>query len=218
MAEGSRRSQRRHPPPSIAQSPTPETLPGRDSEVTPTTAPTPTATPELKDRIAFSSNGDVFVINADGSSLTDLASLTSIQDPVPPAWSPDGGRIAFEVGVDGGLGSDIDIHVVNMGGSGLTNLTNNPASDTSPSWSADGTKIAFTSDRDGDSEIYVMTIDGSGVRRLTNNSARDNAPSWSPDGSLIRSQYFTCTSLCRFHGVKRRLRNMVRADSACRPG
>ena len=43
-----------------------------------------------------------------------------------------------------------------------TRLTNNAAFDIEPSWSPDGTKIAFASDRDGNSEIYVMNADGSG--------------------------------------------------------
>ena len=46
-------------------------------------------------------------------------------------------------------------------------------------------KIAFSSDRDGNFEIYVMSPDGSDVTRLTTNSARDFGPSWSPDGSKI---------------------------------
>ncbi|MGB7210342.1 MAG: FG-GAP-like repeat-containing protein [Pyrinomonadaceae bacterium] len=46
-------------------------------------------------------------------------------------------------------------------------------------------KIAFTSDRDGNSEIYLMSADGSGQTRLTNNSFRDDFPTWSPDGRTI---------------------------------
>ncbi len=46
-------------------------------------------------------------------------------------------------------------------------------------------KIAFTSDRDGNSEIYLMNADGTGQTRLTNNSVRDDYPTWSPDGSKI---------------------------------
>jgi dipeptidyl aminopeptidase/acylaminoacyl peptidase len=46
-------------------------------------------------------------------------------------------------------------------------------------------KIAFTSDRDGNSEIYVMNADGSGQTRLTNDGAIDNEPVWSPDGTKI---------------------------------
>ena len=46
-------------------------------------------------------------------------------------------------------------------------------------------RIAFSSDRDGDSEIYVMNEDGSGVTRLMDNESEDSHPSWSPDGRLI---------------------------------
>ena len=53
-----------------------------------------------------------------------------------------------------------------------------------PMLAANG-KIAFTSDRDGNSEIYVMNADGSGQTRLTNNSVRDDVPTWSPDGRTI---------------------------------
>ena len=60
---------------------------------------------------------------------------------------------------------------MNADGSNQTRLTNNPAIDISPSFSADGSKIAFVSNRDGNQEIYVMNADGSNQTRLTNNSA-----------------------------------------------
>ena len=46
-------------------------------------------------------------------------------------------------------------------GSNQTRLTNNPAFDGVPVWSAEGTKIAFASNRDGNFEVYVMDADGS---------------------------------------------------------
>lgn len=52
-----------------------------------------------------------------------------------------------------------------------------------PTWSPDGRKIAFASERDGNSEIYVMNADGSNVTRLTD--AGGNFPAWSPDGRRI---------------------------------
>ena len=54
-----------------------------------------------------------------------------------------------------------------------------------PAWSPDGSKLAFTSNRDGNAEIYVMNRDGSGVRRLTNHPTIDVTPTWSPTGTQI---------------------------------
>jgi len=52
-------------------------------------------------------------------------------------------------------------------------------------WSPDGRKIAFVSERDGNSEIYVMNADGSAQTRLTFDDGEDRFPTWSPDGKKI---------------------------------
>ena len=59
--------------------------------------------------------------------------------------------------------------------------------DVYPSWSPDGKKIAFTSDRarDGGKDIYVMNPDGSNVERLTYRPIDKFGPVWSPDGTKI---------------------------------
>lgn len=90
-------------------------------------------------------------------------------------------KIAFTSDRDGNK----EIYVMSPDGTNQTNLTNNPADDTSPSWSQDGKRIAFKSDRDGNLEIYVMNTDGSNVKRLTNNSTEDDMPAWSPDGEKL---------------------------------
>ncbi len=54
-----------------------------------------------------------------------------------------------------------------------------------PAWSPDGSKIAFTTTRDGNAEIYVMDADGSHPVNLSNNPATDVAGVWSHDGSKI---------------------------------
>ena len=67
-------------------------------------------------------------------------------------------------------------------------LTENLFDDWYPSWSPDGKRIAFSSDRQGDFgsfEIYVMDTDGGNQRRLTNDPQYDGSPSWSPDGKRI---------------------------------
>src|SRR5262245_45190908 len=75
---------------------------------------------------------------------------------------------------------------MNPDGTGITQLTYNLDSDTSPTWSPDGQRIAFTSYRDGNSEIYVMDANGSNQVRVTETeNDHEYNPLWSPDGSHI---------------------------------
>ena len=78
-----------------------------------------------------------------------------------------------------------DIYSVRSDGTHPTRLTNHPGIDQDPAWSPDGTRIAFTSDRDGPLVIFVMNADGSEVRRLTNEPLPSSRPAWSPDGTRI---------------------------------
>jgi len=137
---------------------------------------------------------EVYVMNADGSGQTNLTS-----DPGAdawPSWSPDGTKILFhsdrEV-VIGDMYSFIDnpdVYLMNADGTGEHRITSNPSRDWFPSWSPDGTKIAFQSDRDGAADVYVMNLDGGGQLNLTNNPAADGWPMWSPDGTKIAFQSY----------------------------
>jgi Tol biopolymer transport system component/DNA-binding winged helix-turn-helix (wHTH) protein len=69
---------------------------------------------------------------------------------------------------------------------GMVNLTRNIAEDTEPSYSPDGTSVAFASNREGRRDIYVMRIGaGEAPRRLTSHPGNDEQPAWSPDGTRI---------------------------------
>jgi Tol biopolymer transport system component/tRNA A-37 threonylcarbamoyl transferase component Bud32 len=130
---------------------------------TPTPSPVPTATPT--------------------PTLTPTATLT----PTPtltPTLAPPSGRLAF-VSDRTGKG---DIYIMGVDGSGLFNLTDDPAEDKHPSWAPGGGRVAFVSDRNGQPDVYVAFADGSSVIRITNDRAGEENPIWSPDGSLIAYQ------------------------------
>ena len=65
-------------------------------------------------------------------------------------------------------------------GTNQRRLTQNPFKDWEPSWSTDGKRIAFTSDRevDGNPEIYVINVDGGNPRNLSNHPEDDTAAAW----------------------------------------
>ncbi|MGB9722829.1 MAG: zinc-ribbon domain-containing protein [Chloroflexia bacterium] len=63
-----------------------------------------------------------------------------------------------------------------------------PARDARPTWSPDGMRLAFQSDRSGNWEIYVLQVETGEGNRLTNNADADVAPAWSPDGRHLAFQ------------------------------
>jgi dipeptidyl aminopeptidase/acylaminoacyl peptidase len=142
-------------------------------------------------KIAFVSdrdgNNEIYVMNADGSNQTRLTNNTAWD--FDPAWSPDGTKIAFTssrdfTGLNGNNG--FEIYVMCANGANPIRLTNNSAVDAQPSWSADGTRIAFSSQRDGLPLIYVMNADGSNPLNVTQSTTLDSSdPEWSPDGTTI---------------------------------
>ena len=88
------------------------------------------------------------------------------------ATSPSG-HIVFSSGSD--------IWSIDPDGTGLTRLTRPPGPNFDPTWSPDGSRIAFRSERSGEPEIWLMNADGSGQHRL----GPGLSPAWSPDGSRI---------------------------------
>ena len=78
-----------------------------------------------------------------------------------------------------------DIYEMDLSTQQRRRLTKSPSIDTSPSYSPDGGKIAFNSDRAGAQQIYVMNADGSRVKRVSYGKGRYATPVWSPRGDLI---------------------------------
>jgi Tol biopolymer transport system component len=152
-------------------------------------------------KIAFDRNAgsgrNIVVMNADGTNpitITTSSSFSSVN--MDPTWSPDGQKIAFISDRNGAR--RLEIFVVNVDGTGLTQLTTNVqlgadgqgpvyGNDFEPSWSPDGSKIAFSSNRVAlnNIEIYSMNPDGSNQTQLANLSGNERGPTWSPDSQRI---------------------------------
>ncbi len=116
-----------------------------------------------------------------------------------PAWSPKGDEIAF-MGVKTGQS---DLYAYNLKTKKLRKITDDLFSDVEPSWSADGSKLVFSSDRDAytdgelppnytplhikmkNYDIYEVKADGSGMRRLVEGEFLERTPIYSPDGRYI---------------------------------
>jgi Tol biopolymer transport system component len=126
----------------------------------------------------------LYVIDANGGPARPLARAAA-----DAAWSPDGRRIAFASVRDrnGKRCWDqchlfAELYVMNADGTGLKRLTRNPGDDHAPSWSPDGRRIAFASDRNyPDSfnhELYSIRPDGSCLTWLTNGTPSSDDPAW----------------------------------------
>jgi len=97
---------------------------------------------------------------------------------VDPVLSPDGSQAAFAA-----LG---DLWLADLAaGTPPRNVTDDVYIDMSPSWSPDGSQIAFVSDREGKADIWLLDVATGNQRRITDLLRPANSPVWSPDGSKL---------------------------------
>ena len=116
----------------------------------------------------------LYIMGRDGSNprkVTDLGFEAQY-----PSWS-SADRIAFTAVKEGGF----DLFSIAPDGSGLTRLTEGVGDNNWPSYSPDGSQIAFFSNRDGTDAVWVMAADGKDPRKV----AEGGEPNWSPHGDWI---------------------------------
>lgn len=156
-------------------------------------------------QILFQSNrnGDdaIYAMDVDGSNPRRIPNTDGGRYA---KWSHDGQKIAFFAMRDG----NTDIFVTSTDGSNLHRLTSHRATDETASWVADGTRLAFQSDRadqrSGDRRsddwnfnfgIFTIAADGGDVQEITDLEFNDENPSISPDGRQIVYQSYREDSL-----------------------
>jgi Tol biopolymer transport system component len=157
--------------------------------------PSAQTTSAANGKIAYVKDGDIWVMDADGTNETNLTNTPDINER-DPAWSPDGTKIAFTGPGDfnednsGGL-EDIYVMDADPSTDDATSLTNTPNSlEYQPSWAPSGAQLAFVREVRGQiiseqSDIFVMDANGENATNLTQTDASEHAPDWSPDGEKI---------------------------------
>jgi Tol biopolymer transport system component len=122
----------------------------------------------------------ILQINADGSGQKTLVSST--QTFGSPAFSPDGKKIAYSryatTTVNGHLVDSPDIFVRSLVDGTTKRIVAHYAQDTDPTWSPDGSRIAFTSSRTGKPQIYTVSASGGGLTQITQEAAGGTDPAW----------------------------------------
>ena len=134
-------------------------------------------------RIAYvtSSRNSWYLIVGDADGQNPRVILRSNQPIMSPAWSSDGGKLAY-VSFEG---RRPQIIVQDLYSGARRSVSAAPGINGAPSWSPNGQRLAFTLSKDGNPEIYALDLATQRLIRLTNNSAIDTEPVWLPDGSMI---------------------------------
>ena len=140
-------------------------------------------------RIAFvqmsKDQEQIYIMNADGTAVEPLT--PSDVKTIHPNWNPDGKSLAYCTDDDlkPPKKNPAEIDSIDLSTRKITRLIEGGVN-TYPSWSPDGTKIAFRRMLgENNSEVFLANSDGTGAQNLTNDPAFDGWPSWSPDGKRI---------------------------------
>ncbi|MFC5459242.1 Tol-Pal system beta propeller repeat protein TolB [Massilia niabensis] len=122
------------------------------------------------------------VADADGEN--EIVAVSGREPIISPAWSPDGGRVAYVSFED----RKPVIYMQDLVSGKRRVIANEKGSNSAPSWSPDGSKLAIALSKSGSYQVYIVNADGSGIRRLSNSNGIDTEPQFSADGQSI---YFT---------------------------
>lgn len=127
---------------------------------------------------------EIYAIKPDGKffRLTYDSDTTSFN--IHPRVSPDGKQLLYCANCIG-KGVNSEVYLINIDGTNVVNLTNNPSVDRYGSWSPDGKKVLFESNRSGNFELYVMDLKSMELEQLTFNQTDDIHGDWSLNNEIV---------------------------------
>ncbi|WIM13466.1 Tol-Pal system beta propeller repeat protein TolB [Enhydrobacter sp.] len=123
----------------------------------------------------------IAIMDQDGANnryITDGRTLA-----ITPRFSPTLQEIVYMAYADNNSPPKVYLQNVDSGRREL--LGNFPGMSFAPRFSPDGTKVAMSLSKDGNTDLYEMDLRGQNLRRLTNTAAIDTSPCYSPDGTQI---------------------------------
>ena len=119
------------------------------------------------------------ITDADGENIQ--AALIDNQPIISPAWSPDGGELAYVTFHD----KKAKVVIRNVRQGSTREVAGFKGSNSAPAFSPDGRTLAVTLSKDGGSHVYLMDRSGANVRRFTDSTGIDTEAKFSPDGASI---------------------------------
>jgi TolB protein len=133
-------------------------------------------------QIAFIStrtgNKELWIMDYDGANQRPLLELKTIS--LTPRFSPDGSRIAFTCYGDAGGVVSAQICMYSMEIGKRVAFMRYRGTNSSPTWSPEGSKIMFSSSMHGDPELFTIDVSGGNLKRITYSAGVDTSPAWNP--------------------------------------